>query len=281
MKYYFIYSAGGGGGEWDAVDRIWNSSMKEELKSHILIKFGDIFFNHRNSGTHLYKPQIWEKIDNTREWMYNNTKDEYVQKKSDIILDSGTAKAVSWITLHNEKLEPYEVIEKFDEIAKECNLLEKYVNIIKKSNIDLAVTLDLPTPFKVRASSDSMLNPVTTDDNKPFIEMMAKYANKLYDMLGKEYSNRILTIIEGTWTFEEYEYFISKIKYEPQNIAIGALSRLSEKKFEETLDEINKFNLHKYKRVHFLGCGGIEKVKILKKKRIRRYEILCGLLYSY
>ena len=265
MKYYLIYSAGGGGGEWNGLKRIWKSSMKEELKSNMLIKFGDIFFNHENVGTSLYKPNLWENLNDTRKWIYDNTDDEYILNKSNIILDSGTAKAVSWIASHYTNLKPHQFIEKFDEIADECNLLKKYVDVIKKSNIDLAVTIDIPNPFKVRASSNSSLNLLNTADNKPFIEMMAKYANKLYCMLGDEESNRLLTIINGTWTVEEYNFFISKLDYQPQNIAVGALSTLRGGKFKEALNEIKKFSLHRYKRVHFLGCGGNEKVEILKE----------------
>ena len=265
MKYYLIYSAGGGGGEWNGLKRIWKSAMKEDLKSNLLIKFGDVFFNHESVGNSLCKPNLWESLTDTRRWIYDSTCDDYVLNKSNIILDSGTAKAVSWIASHNTNLEPQQFIEKFDEIANECKLLEKYVNVINHSNIDLAVTIDIPNPFKVRARSNSSLKLLSTTNNKPFIDMMAKYANKLYCMLGDEKSHKLLTIINGLWTVEEYNYFISKLSYEPQNIAVGALSSLRGKKFKEALNEIKKFSLYKYKRVHFLGCGGTEKVKNLKE----------------
>ena len=37
MKYYFIYSAGGGAGDWNGVKRVWNNYMPTCLKSNILL----------------------------------------------------------------------------------------------------------------------------------------------------------------------------------------------------------------------------------------------------
>ena len=194
MEYYFIYSAGGGGGEWNGLKRVWNTQVKKEIKSHILIKFGDIFLNHQNVGKEVYKPKLWKNLNDTRKWIYDNTNDQYILNNSNILLDSGTAKAVSWIASHNSNLKSYHFIQKFDEIVEKCGLLEKYVDIVKKSKINFAVTLDIPNPFKVRARSNTSLNLIRTNDNKPFIEVMAKYANKLYDMLDKDSNNRLLTI---------------------------------------------------------------------------------------
>ena len=42
MKFYFIYSAGGGAGDWNGVKRVWAESMPHHLKSRILLKFGDV-----------------------------------------------------------------------------------------------------------------------------------------------------------------------------------------------------------------------------------------------
>ena len=265
MDYYLIYSAGGGGGEWNGLQRIWKTRVKEELKSHILMKFGDIFFNHENVGKTLNKPVLWNNLNDTRQWIYDDTNDEYVLKSSNIILDSGTAKAVSWIASHYSELEAHHFILRFDEIAEECGLLEKYVKVVNASKIDLAVTLDIPNPFKVRASSNTSLNLIETDDNMPFIEVMAKYANKLYKMLDGDKKDRLLTIINGQWTKEEFNVFIEKLDYSPKNIAVGALSALRGRTFTEAIKEINKFNLCQFDRVHFLGCGGMEKVKILKE----------------
>lgn len=278
MQYYFIYSAGGGGGEWNGLKRIWSTSMKEELKSHILIKFGDIFFNHENVGKTLCKPNLWNELINTRQWIYDNTNDKYVLDCSNIILDSGTAKAVSWIASHNKGLESHDFIAEFDKIVEESKLLEKYVDVIEKSNINLAVTLDIPNPFKVRASSNSSLNLIYTDNNIPFIEIMAKYANKLHAILSTSASNKLLTIINGTWNVNEYNLFISMLDYKPQNIAVGALSALRGNAFREAIQEVNKFGLYDCKRVHFLGCGGIEKVKLLKENGYKdaRFSVDCS-----
>lgn len=37
MKFYFIYSAGGGAGDWNGVKRVWAESMPHHLKSRILL----------------------------------------------------------------------------------------------------------------------------------------------------------------------------------------------------------------------------------------------------
>lgn len=278
MQYYLIYSAGGGGGEWNGLKRIWCEYMKEELKSHVLIKFGDIFFNHEDTGRTLYKPKLWKELEDTRKWIYDNTGDEYMLHDSDIILDSGTAKAVSWIASHNSELEPHHFIEKFDEIVEECGLIEKYVDVVRKSKINLAVTLDIPNPFKVRACSNSSLNLINTDDNEPFIEVMAKYANKLHSILDDGTSDRLLTIVNGLWSVDEYNLFLSKLSYEPKNIAVGALSALRGRAFKNALSEVDKYDLDKYERVHFLGCGGMEKVKILKEYGYggNKYSVDCS-----
>lgn len=278
MQYYLIYSAGGGGGEWNGLKRIWVDYMKSELKSHILIKFGDVFFNHENVGRTLYKPNLWTELEDTRKWIYDNTEDEYVLNESDIILDSGTAKAVSWIASHNSDLEPIHFIEKFDEIVEECGLIEKYVDVVRKSKINLAVTLDIPNPFKVRASSNSSLYLINTDDNEPFIEVMAKYANRLHSILDDGETDRLLTIVNGLWTVEEYNLFMCKLTYTPKNIAVGALSALRGRTFKDALNEVDKYELDKYERVHFLGCGGMEKVKILKEHGYgdSKYSVDCS-----
>lgn len=280
MQYYLIYSAGGGGGEWNGLKRIWTASMKEELKSHVLIKFGDIFFNHENVGRTLYKPDLWKNLVDTREWIYEDTNDTYMLNSSNLILDSGAAKAVSWIASHNDNLEAVHFIKKFDEIVDECGLIQKYVNVIKTSEIDLAVTLDIPNPFKVRADSNSILNLIDTDDNKPFIEVMAKYANKLNSMLSDETdeSDTLLTIVNGTWSAKEFNLFMDKLDYTPRNIAVGAMSALKGKRFRDALQEVNKFNLYKYDRVHFLGCGGMDKVKELKNNGYGdiKYSVDCS-----
>ena len=96
MNYYFIYSAGGGGGDWNGLKRIWNDSMSESIKSSILLKFGDIFFNHVSSSN-ITRPNRWSNITNLRDWLFKATNYPYVLNDSDILLDSGSAKIVGWI----------------------------------------------------------------------------------------------------------------------------------------------------------------------------------------
>ena len=221
---------------------------------------------------------MWADLEDTRKWIYDNTADAYVLNESDIILDSGTAKAVSWIASHNPNLKPIHFIEKFSEIADECGLIEKYVDVVRKSKINLAVTIDIPNPFKVRASSNSSLNLINTDDNEPFIEVMAKYANQLHDILDDGDADRLLTIVNGLWTVDEYNLFLRKLTYTPKNIAVGALSSLKGRAFKSALAEVDKYCLDKYERVHFLGCGGMKKVKVLKEHGYsdNKYSVDCS-----
>ena len=72
MKFFFVYSSGGGAGDWNAIDRIWLNHMPQYFKDNLLIKFGDIFFNHRSSRS-LIKPQYWANVDNARDWLIKNT----------------------------------------------------------------------------------------------------------------------------------------------------------------------------------------------------------------
>ena len=98
MNYYFIYSAGGGAGDWNGVKRVWQSSMPKELKSSILLKFGDIYFNHVSNKS-IIRPIRWRRIHNLREWLYESTGDNFViSEKCNILLDSGSAKIVGWIS---------------------------------------------------------------------------------------------------------------------------------------------------------------------------------------
>ena len=85
-----------GAGDWNGIKRIWKNDMPEILKSKILLKFGDIYFNHKSSKFAL-RPERWKNIGNIREWLYKNVSDEYVLNNTEILLDSGTAKLVSFI----------------------------------------------------------------------------------------------------------------------------------------------------------------------------------------
>lgn len=265
MKYYFIYSAGGGAGDWNGVKRVWNSCMPEELKQNILLKFGDVFLNHA-VPTSPCRPQRWSDITNLREWLYEATNDSYVLNKSNILLDSGSAKLVSFIAHNNPDISNSELILEFDKILNQYGILEKYINVIKESNITSAVTFDIPNPFKIRSQNgNARINILTENDSERLIEMSAKYANKIYSMLDKDTRDDVLyTIINGDWSKAEISHFLSLLQYTPINIAIGGLSGAKDNAFSEAISKLEEVGL-KYKNIHFLGCGGLKKVKILKE----------------
>ena len=74
MNFYFVYSSGGGAGDWNGVNRMWNKFMPKYFKENLLIKFGDIFFNHKGLRS-LLKPRNWKNIDNARDWLIEKTGD--------------------------------------------------------------------------------------------------------------------------------------------------------------------------------------------------------------
>ncbi|MDU6483039.1 MAG: hypothetical protein E6538_13670 [Paeniclostridium sordellii] len=183
MNYYFIYSAGGGAGDWNGVKRVWKSSMPEEIKSSILLKFGDIYFNHVSSKS-IIRPMRWNSISNLRNWLFDATGDNFVLSKSNILLDSGSAKIVGWLAHHNKNISCNEVISLFDNVIKDGDILNKYVDIIIDSNITNAITFDIPNPFKIRSQNGNTRLNILDDDNNPaLIKASAKYANKIYDLL--------------------------------------------------------------------------------------------------
>ena len=261
MIYYFIYSAGGGAGDWNGVKRIWCDYMPKNLKSHILLKFGDIFFNHA-STTSPCKPNIWQNISNLRNWLYNGTTDNYVLKQSDIMLDSGAAKLVNYIVHNNRDINNEAVIDKFDKIIFSNNIIEKYLSVINTSQINAAVTFDMPNPFKIRSQNGmAKLNVFTTQHNNLLIKHSAKYANLIHAKILPD-ENRLYTIINGEWSLDELDYFFSLLDYTPINLAVGGLSSMREAAFSSAIARLESSNL-KFNHIHFLGCGGLKKVAIL------------------
>ena len=270
MKYYFIYSAGGGAGDWNGIKRIWKNDMPIKLKQHILLKFGDIFFNHKSSHS-ILRPTRWNQICNLREWLFENVNDDYVIKQSEILLDSGTAKIVNFIE-HNYNLgnlSTSQLIDYFKRIIDENNVIEKYVDIVVNSKINYAVGFDIPNPFKVRSSNaivDRRINVLEENSELELINVSALYTNQLFTQLsnkiGEENARNILMpVINGTWTKDEFHIFLEKLEFVPINIAIGGISNRDANVLQ--LD-LKNFELHKYKKVHFLGCGGLSKTKDLK-----------------
>lgn len=274
MKYYFIYSAGGGAGDWNGIKRIWKSTMPEILKSNILLKFGDIFFNHVSSAN-LIRPQRWSAIYNIRQWLFNNVNDNFVLNSSEILLDSGTAKIVAWIAHHNPQISSSEILSKFDSTVEELHILEKYANIIVDSKIDYAVSFDIPNPFKIRSQNgNTRTNLMNNNENDIESEQLAirycaKYTNKLYEeltnRLGKQNAiNKIMITCNGEWAKEEYDYYLSLLNFEPINIAIGGLTR----SMRNNVNNLVAWNIRNYSKIHYLGCGGIENVNLLKENHL-------------
>lgn len=270
MNYYFIYSAGGGAGDWNGVKRVWKDSMPEEIKSSILLKFGDIYFNHVSSPS-IIRPKRWNDISNLRNWLSDATKDDFVLSNSNILLDSGSAKIVAWIAHHNKGISCKELISLFDEIVKDKDILNKYVDVIIDSGITNAITFDIPNPFKIRSQNgDTKLNLLDSSNNLDLIEASAKYANEMYMLLKSKapYLNPddiLMTTINGAWDNTELELFFSLLKYKPKNLAIGGLSSVSHNDLMSFKPTLIGLNLHDYNKVHFLGCGGLKKIKVLKE----------------
>lgn len=270
MKYYFIYSAGGGAGDWNGIKRIWKEDMPIKLKHNILLKFGDIFFNHKSSQS-ILRPSRWNHINNLREWLFENVNDDYVVNQSEILLDSGTAKIVNFIE-HNYNLgnlNTAQLIEHFKRIIDENNIIEKYVDIIINSKINYAVGFDIPNPFKVRSSNDIVdrrINVLDDNNELELINVSALYTNQLFEKLsnkiGSETARNILMpVINGNWTNNEFHIFLEKLEFVPINIAVGGISNRDANVLEL---ELRDFELNQYRKVHFLGCGGLSKTKDLK-----------------
>ena len=275
MDYYFIYSAGGGAGDWNGIKRIWASSMPEFLKANILLKFGDIFFNHVSSPN-LLRAKRWETINNIRDWLFNNVNDSYVLTDSNILLDSGTAKIVGWIAHHNPTITTTEILSLFDKAVDDFNLLNKYADIVVNSDINYAVTFDIPNPFKIRSQNGNTRTNLIFNSNfedekaeQLSIDYCAKYTNKLYKKLllkiGEENAiKKIMVTCNGLWTKSQYDYFLSILSFRPINIAIGGLTR----NMANYIDNIISWNIEQYSRIHYLGCGGINNVELLKLKHL-------------
>lgn len=245
--------------------------MPGRLKSKILLKFGDVFLEHA-SGRNFIRPERWRNITNLREWLYENVNDEYVfSANCDVLLDSGTAKAVNNIAHHNPNLSCEDLIEIFNRTFYENGIFEKYVDIVYESHINSAVTFDIPNPFKIRSQNgNARLNIIDREANAQMVNLAVNYANEMYTMFkqrgGTSYVDRTLsTIINGLWSEEELNLFLEGLIYEPQNIAVGGLSSLRERDFASCIDNLMQYDIGSYERVHFLGCGGFKKVNILKE----------------
>lgn len=264
MDFYFVYSSGGGAGDWNGINRTWKDFMPFYFKNNLLIKFGDIFFNHKGLNR-LTKPQLWNNVSNGRTWLIERTGDTSLETTSNLIMDVGTTKIVNYIACHYSTLSPEEVIEKFDEILEEELILNKYADFVLESNISNAVTFDIPNPFKIRNQTGNTARNIFTDTNcrKLLINKCLQYANHTYSRLGD--ANRLLVLIPSFLNENEIEPYLSNLDFTPQKIAIGALIGLNESDFVSALAKMsNNLNLSEYSKVHFLGCGGLKKANLIK-----------------
>lgn len=263
MNYYFIYSAGGGAGDWNGIDRIWKDSMPIVLKERILLKFGDVFFNHASISSPL-KSSMLKKVTSVRQWLYENVHDDYVLSQSKILLDSGTSKLINTIYTQDNALSPEEILYRFRGVIEKNGILEKYAEIIVNSNVEEAVTIDAPNPFKIRTQSDNTKTNIFNDGHALMhVELNSEYCNKLFDLLGGQ--KQMLTTFNGLWDNESIKTFLKGLKYKPNKVAIGGLTRATKDIITKQLQVINKeIDLSKLERVHFLGCGGIDKCTLIK-----------------
>jgi len=262
MKYYFIYSAGGGAGDWNGVKRIWRDKMPTILKERVLLKFGDLFFNHASLST-LIKPTLWNNVTDMRSWLSNAVNDPFVMSGTRILLDSGTSKIVNFIA-HNNSSSPNKIIEEFHNIVNKLKILEKYAKVIESSNIDEAVTFDVPNPFKIRTQSKITATAFFNDSHHNIlIKRSAEYSNKLYLLLGNN-QTRLLTIVNGLWSVFQINTFLRMLNYRPKKIAVAGLTRTGKLMTDiiKKLNNIIPFN--NLDMIHFLGCGGLDNSKYIK-----------------
>ncbi|MBO7133504.1 MAG: hypothetical protein J6W06_05030 [Bacteroidales bacterium] len=264
MDFYFVYSSGGGAGDWNGVDRMFKHYMPDYLKDHILIKFGDIFFNHRSQNS-IIKPRLWREINNARKWIVDNTNDSMLYKTPNLIMDVGTTKIVSYLTANNQAKSVKELVDGFDNILFKESVLEKYCNLITESQIKYAVTFDIPNLFKVRSQIGDISRNVYSGTSNLLIDASARYANEIFN--GVKNESLLLTTINGSWSINDIEKFMSKLKYSPSKLGIGGLSDLrNPNEFSLLIKNLDKhLDFSKFERVHFLGCGGLKKANAIKE----------------
>lgn len=262
MNYYYIYSAGGGAGDWNGVKRIWKNKMPIVLKNKVLLKFGDLFFNHASSKK-LIKALIWENTVDMRLWLSNKVSDDSVLSETKILLDSGTSKIVNYIT-KNITSDPVRIVDEFNNLVDNEKILEKYAKTIIASKIDTAVSFDIPNPFKIRTHSDRNETNIFSGTHQDIlIEHAAIYANKLFALLNNDQTH-IATTINGLWSTQQIEKFFKLLNYIPKKIAVGGLTR-GGKAIEQTIKSLNDLIPFKsFEFIHFLGCGGIKNSKFIK-----------------
>ena len=265
MDFYFVYSAGGGAGDWNGINRVFAEFMPEYFKNNILLKFGDIFFNHRSNDS-IIKSRIWHQVSDARSWIINKTNDNTLRNSEGMIMDVGTTKIVSYITSQDEKIKARQLISRFNRILEQERILDKYCDIITQSSIQNAVTFDIPNLFKVRSQiGDVNRNLFNEEDCKTeLLDACARYANYTYHHTGCN-PDVLLTTINLAWSEGDLNYFFSKLDYQPTKIAVGGGAFYPTESMGEALKRLDAI-LHfaDYKKVHFLGCGGLKKTSVIK-----------------
>lgn len=266
MVFYFVYSSGGGAGDWNGIDRMFLEHMPPYFKDHILLKFGDIFFNHRSSGD-IIKPDAWRRIRNARAWILSNTNDQTLLSTPNMIMDVGTSKLVSFLTSFDAAISEEEVIARFDAKLRDEQILEKYCEVIRTSHIHNAVTFDIPNLFKVRTQAGSVSRGVfgSGQNSSALMDACSRYANKIHSLLSDQ-PDSIMTFVNAQWSLPELRQYLSKLDYTPSKLAVGGLTDFSNDLLGSKLQEMNTvLNFNSYSRVHFLGAGGLKKATIIKR----------------
>ena len=219
MKFYFVYSSGGGAGDWNGIDRTFIEHMPPYFKDHLLLKFGDIFFNHRSSDS-IIKPEAWRTIRNARCWVVANTGDQTVLETPNMIMDVGTSKLVSYLTRLYGDISEIDIINKFDYILDRDDILNKYCEVIRTSNIQNAVTFDIPNLFKVRTQEGSVDRNVFSsgENSSHLMRACAKYANIIHAGL-EDRPDSVMTFINANWSDRELDEYLSTLDYTPTKLA--------------------------------------------------------------
>lgn len=209
-----------------------------------------------------------------RDWLSKDVQDEFIYSdRCNILLDSGTAKAVNLIANHNPAADCKELIEIFDQTFDENNVFEKYIDIVCESEINSAVTFDIPNPFKIRSQNgNARLNIIERESNERLIKLSARYSNIIYDGIRERRGERfadstVMTVINGTWDKNEIDLFLNRLKYDPDKIAIGALSSntIRAQDIYKYLTNLESFGFEEASQLHFLGCGGFKKADAIKR----------------
>lgn len=264
MNFCFVYSSGGGAGDWNAIDRIWNDSMPNNFRDHLLLKFGDIYFNHRSSHN-LIKPTYWANTGNARDWIIAKTNDQTLRNTKNLIMDVGTSKIVSYITHHNSGFTGVEIIQEFDRLMSEHQILDKYCHVINDSNINNAVTFDIPNLFKVRTQNGNVARNLFQEQGcrELLIDACVRYANYTYQNTGRN-PDSLLTIICAHWSDQDILDYLDRLDYTPTKLSVGGLTDYARRDFPLMLNRLNTLlDFQSYNKVHFLGSGGIAKASMI------------------